>query len=63
MPKVADMHHNIMMSLKQNNDVTCLLTCSCTIFFFTTGWYGVCEIEFSYIGKNSGNPSLVCKKR
>ena len=26
------------------------------------GWYVVCEIEFSHMGKNSGNPDLVCKK-
>ena len=28
-------------------DVTCLSTCGCSIFIFPTGWYRVCEIEFS----------------
>ena len=36
--------------------------CGCSFFIFHAGWYGVCEIEFSHMGKNSGNPDLVCKK-
>ena len=31
-------------------------------FIFPTGWYRVCEIEFSHMGKNSRNLDLVCKK-
>ena len=31
-------------------------------FIFPTGWYEVCKIEFSHMGKNNGNPDLVCKK-
>ena len=27
----------------------------CSFFLFLTGWYGVCEIEFSHMGKSSGN--------
>ena len=25
-------------------------------------WYWVCEVIFSHMGKNSGNPGLGCKK-
>ena len=32
------------------------------VFIFTIGRYGVCEIEFSHMGKNSRNPDLVCEK-
>ena len=32
------------------NDVTCLSMCSCSIFIFPTGWYGICEIELSQMG-------------
>ena len=30
--------------------------------FILMVWYGVCEIEFSHMGKNSGNPNLVSEK-
>ena len=32
------------------------------LVIFPTGSYRVCEIEFSHMGKNSGNPDLVCRK-
>ena len=32
------------------------------VFIFPKGCYGsVCEIELSDVGKNNGNPSLVCE--
>ena len=31
-------------------------------FIFPMGWYEVCKIKFSHMGKNNGNPDLVCKK-
>ena len=35
--------------------------CGCSFFLFLTGWYGECEIEFSHMGKNSGNPDGCAK--
>ena len=35
--------------------------CGCSLFVFPMGWYGVCEIEMSYMSKHSGNPDLVCE--
>ena len=37
--------------------------CGCSFLIFHTGWYGVCEIEFSHMGRISGNPDLVCKNK
>ena len=45
----------------KQNDVTCPPACGCSIFVFPTGWYAVYEIEFSRMGKISGNFDLVCK--
>ena len=42
--------------------VICLPTCGCSFFILPTGWYRVCEIQISQMGKNSGNLNLVCKK-
>ena len=38
--------------------------CCCTFFFiFPIGWYGyVSYVVLSHIGKNNGNPDLVCEK-
>ena len=36
--------------------------CGCSFFIFPKGWYGyVSEIELSHMGKNNGNPDLVCE--
>ena len=40
----------------------CLSACSCLIFIFPMGRYVVRDRIFSLMGKNSGNPDLVCKK-
>ena len=52
----AEMRHNMMTSLQHYNDAIYYMP------LFVTGWRRVIEIEFSHMGKNSGNPYLVCKK-
>ena len=47
------MCHNIMTSLKHNNDDICPQTCGCSFFIFPTGLYRVWEIEFSHMGKTA----------
>ena len=32
------------------------------IFYLSHGLVWVCEIELSHMGKNNGNPDLVCEK-
>ena len=41
----------------------CSLHAAVLFFIFPTGCYGVCEIEFSHMGKNRGNPDLVCENK
>ena len=61
-PEYTEMQHtyDMVTSLKQFNDITEWR--AAVHVFFPTGWYGVCEIECSHMGKYSGNPDLVCKK-
>ena len=60
LPEVSEYdekRHDMMTSLKHNNDVTCLLMCSCYFFLiFRTSWYGVCKIELFHMGYNSRYP-------
>ena len=51
------------LSATHHDDVTRHPPCCCSIYILPTGWYVVCEIEVSHIGKNSRNPNLVCKKK
>ena len=32
------------------------------VFYLSLGLVRVCEIELSHMGKNKGNPDLVCEK-
>ena len=50
-------HFNITMTSRI--DVRPAYGCS---FLLSLGLVRVCEIEISYMGKNNGNPNLVCKK-
>ena len=43
-------------TLTNSDKVTCLRAWGCLILILPMDWYGVCEIEFSNMGKNSGNP-------
>ena len=47
---------NMTRQFQHNNRATCLF-----FFHHSTGWYGVREIEFSQMGKNTRNSDLVCK--
>ena len=35
---------------------------SCPLVYLSHGLVRVCEIELSHMGKNNGNPDLVCEK-
>ena len=61
-PEYAEMRHNIMMSLEHNYDLTCLWICSCSFVILPLGWYRICAIEVSHMGKNRGILNLVSKK-
>ena len=38
-------------------------TCGCSFFYLSNGEVWVCEmIELSHMGRNNGNPDLVCEK-
>ena len=57
-PEYAEMRHDMMKSLQDINDVTCLPTRCCSILIFPTGLYGAFGVEFSHtcMGRNSGEP-------
>ena len=44
---------NRIMLLQRDDYVTCFSTYLCSIFIFPAGWYGVCEIQFSHMGKTA----------
>ena len=56
----AEMWHNMIASLKHNNDLTCLLTRGCQ---FLNVFHRLIEIEFSHIGRISRTPDLVLENK
>ena len=55
----------LMMSFQHYNDVTdrCAASMRLFVFYLCLGLVQVCEIEISHMGKNNGNPDLVCEKQ
>ena len=37
--------------------------CGCLFFYLSLGLVCLCEIEFSHMGRNNGNPNLVCENK
>ena len=33
------------------------------VFYLSHGLVRICDIEFSHMGKNNGNPDLLCEKK
>ena len=57
----AEMRHNMMMSLSQNNNLTAW-SFDVRLFLFLSLMLRVGNIDFSHMGKYSQNHDLVCKK-
>ena len=55
-----EMQHNIMISLKHNNDITYLLMCGCSMFYLSHGLVRGMGDRISHMDKNSRNSDLVC---
>ena len=59
-------HVDMILTLQWRNGSTCgqpEAKVRLFIFYLSHGLVWVCEIELSHIGKNNGNPNLVCEKR
>ena len=60
-PEYAEMRHgDVILTLQRSHGSTCGKR---AVFFFylSLGLVWVCEIEISHMGKNNGNPDLVCE--
>ena len=56
---------DMVTSFQHYNDVTdrCAASMRLSVFYLCLGLVRVCEIEISHMGKNNGNPDLVCEKQ
>ena len=65
-PKYAEMRHSdVILTLQWLHGSTCgqhAVDVRLFVFHLSHGLVRVCEVELSHMGKNNGNPDLVCEK-
>ena len=64
-PELAKMRHGeVILTLQWRHGSTCdqrVADVQLLVFYLSHGLIQVCEIELSHMGKNNGNPNLVCE--
>ena len=56
-------HGEVVLNISMTSQIDVGPACRCSFFYLSLGLVWACEIEISHMGKNNGNPDLVCEKK